>query len=271
MKNNILALAFVTTALTAYATDMTDIVYPEQRAMNEYVDKLKKLDVEIAVPDSFTVVDMRGRTDMGKCISSQYHIDEKYNVVLESPESDAFFFFPEVDYESGHQIIRKGSTVEDEIRYNKNDLSIDIRPLIEIVADEDMSRYSNADTAVVYELEFDYFNDFLKHNHCVGVYLRKASHPAMLLKIVMNDEGYEKKDIYVRQLLDCVRYGDNGMRSLQLQEKRLAACRDLDFPSPAYKETGIVVSPVERVLLDLDDDGGLETYKVLQNRGFIKP
>lgn len=257
--------------LTTYATEETRFVYPEQKTMNDYIKKLSRLDVEISVPDSFKIVDMRERTDMGKCISPLYHLDETYNVVVESPTSEAFFFFPEIDYESGHQIIRKGSVVEDEIRCNRKDLALDVRPMIEITADKDMSKYANADTVVIYELEFDPINGFLySFRHCVGVYLRKSGHPAMLLKVVMNDEGYQKKDFYVRQLLDSVRYGDKNVRSLQLQEQRLSACHDLDYPSPAYKESGFVISPVERVLLDMDNNAGDEIYKILQKRGAIK-
>ena len=130
---------------------------------------------------------------------------------------------------------------------------------------KDLPQYANADTAVVYTLEFDYLNPFINYRHCVGVYLRKYGHPALLLKIALTDEGLKNKDKYIRQLLDNVRYGDEINPIIELQEQRLGSVRDLDFPSAVYKNDGFIISPVEQALFKVWDKGGKEAYRILKD------
>lgn len=88
-----------------------------------------------------------------------------------------------------------------------------IRPNVEIIADKDMSAYAGADTAAIYHIDFKMTGiDFMdKYNHCVSVGLRKVGHPGLLLRIMLDDEGYKDKDKYLRLLLDSISYGDKAV------------------------------------------------------------
>ena len=232
----------------------------------QYCRDLEYFDVTISAPEDFSEIDMRNRTRLDRSINPAYPSDEEtYAVGIESPDAQAAFLFPKIDADSRRQIIRKGHVVEDELRFNRKDLALDVRPLIEVTEGKDLPQYANADTAVVYTLEFDYLNPFINYRHCVGVYLRKYGHPALLLKIALTDEGLKNKDKYIRQLLDNVRYGDEINPIIELQEQRLGSVRDLDFPSAVYKNDGFIISPVEQALFKVWDKGGKEAYRILKD------
>lgn len=70
------------------------------------------------------------------------------------------------------------------------------------------------DTVVIYELDL-LFNDVPymdAYRHCIGVYLRKYAHPALLTKIMLTDAAYEHKDKYIGMLLDNISYGNHTGR-----------------------------------------------------------
>lgn len=234
----------------------------------QYCNDLRLLDVRINMPEGFKEIDMRGRTRLDRFINPAYPSDEEiYPVAIESADAQAAFLFPKIDFKSRKQIIRKGHVVEDELRFNNKDLALDVRPLIEVIASEDMSQYADADTAVIYSIEADNLNRFLGftgYNHILGVYLRKYGHPAMLLKIAMNDEGLKHKDEYLRLLLDNVRYGYRPFEGLVLQEERLAGVKDLNFPSPQYKNDGFIITPVEQALFNIWENSGRESYRIMK-------
>ena len=234
----------------------------------QYCKDLRLLDVRINIPEGFKEIDMRERTRLDLLINPAYPSEEEiYPVAIESADAKAAFLFPKIDFGSGKQIIRKGHVVEDELRFNNKNLALDVRPLIEVIAAEDMSQYADADTAVIYSLEVDYLNKFLGftgYHHILGVYLRKYGHPAMLLKIAMNDEGLKHKDEYLRLLLDNVSFGYRPFEGLVLQEERLASVKDLDFPSPQYKNDGFIITPVEQALFNIWENGGRESYRIMK-------
>lgn len=269
MKKTYLAIALSLVCLSAAAhksENVTDSL--PATPFGQYCADLKKSGVTINLPEGFKEIDMRGRTRLDASINPAYPSDEEiYPVAVESPDARAAFLFPKIDFGSRRQIIRKGRVVEDELRFNHKDLALDIRPLIDVNSGKDMPLYSNADTAVVYQLEFDWLNPFINYNHCVGVYLRKYGHPALLLKIALTDEGLKDKDKYIRELLDNVSYDDTIFPGLKLQEQRLSGIKDLDFPSPEYKNDGFVISPVEQALFDVWDKGGKEAYYRIQSAG----
>ena len=237
----------------------------------QYCKDLNMLDVYINKPEGMREIDMRERSQLDKSINPAYPIDDDvYPVAIETADARAAFLFPKIDFGSRKQIIRKGRTVEDELRFNNKDLALDVRPLIEVVAKEDMSEYADADTAVIYNLEAEFLNPFIDYRHFVGVYLRKYGHPAMLLKFAMTDEGLKHKDEYLRLLLDNVRFGFRPFEGLVLQEERLAGVKDLDFPSPEYKNDGFVISPVEQALFNIWENGGRESYRIMKKTESVK-
>ncbi len=254
-------------SLSALAHSNNDNDAPAQLSdFDRYSLDLSKHDVTITAPDSFRLLDMRGRAGLDAFINPAYPSGEEiYPVGIESADAKAVFLYPQIDFKSRKQVIRKGRVVEDELRFNRNDLALDVRPLIDVVALDDMTAYANADTAVIYQLKANWLHPFLSYKNIIGVYLRKYGHPAMLLKIALTDDAMLDKDKYVRLLLDNVRFGDEPFTGLVLQEQRLPGINDLDFPSPQYKPEGFIISPVEQALFNVWDEGGKEAYRIKQS------
>lgn len=130
--------------------------------------------------------------------------------------------FPELFFDFGNETLRRGLEIESEIRATHGDCDLDVNPYVEIYDVRKQKGYANADTVAFYEFDLDSvlspYVDTSRFKHCVGVYLRAKTHPALMLKIIMNDDGYAKKDDYVRILLDNIElegvYTDLGFPSI---------------------------------------------------------
>lgn len=98
-------------------------------------------------------------------------------------------------------------TPERELRAAAGDGKKDVSGSVRKIELDDMSQYCNADVAYVYEMKLPepYMG---KYSNSIGVCLRKYAHPALLMRVVMTDEGMKNKDEYLRALLGSVRYGD---------------------------------------------------------------
>lgn len=217
----------------------------------QYADELAAYDLSITMPEGFHAIDMRGRRYINRLISNNWPtsgilMNELPQVAVEADNNEAVFLFPEclipgndpkMQFVPMSQMVKCGSLIETELRYNRNDSLLDVRPLINIICEEDMTAYANADTAVVYS--FDFKTPFLdQYRHCIGIYLRKYGHTPLLLKIAFNKAGLADKDKYIRLLLDNVTYGDKP-------DANLIKCEainheDLDFPSAPKKSPGII-------------------------------
>lgn len=216
--------------------------------MKQYAEELAACDLTIGVPEGFHAIDLRGRQYINTNISKNWptsglKLTGLPVVALEADNNEAVFLypmciFPEPNDTTGAmvQMVRSGSQIESELRYNRGDMELDVRPLIEIVSDDDMSGYANADTAVIYA--FDFKRPFLdRYSHCVGIYLRKYAHTPLLLKIALAREGLRNKDKYIRQLLDNISYGDQPNPALIRCENLKG--EELDFPSVYVERVGI--------------------------------
>ncbi|MCH5216255.1 MAG: hypothetical protein J1F10_04890 [Muribaculaceae bacterium] len=233
---------------------------------NEYSSTLSDLDVRIEVPSGFHVMDMRDRENFYLYVNPEYKIDITYPFALESGEENVAILFPSIDIASGKQIIRRGNIIEDEIRGCYGDPEIDVTSLVSVTVNRDSFKYANADTIAVYKLESNTDRLFAgKYNHYLGVYFRKYGHPALLLKILMTDEGYQKKEDYLLMLYRIINYGVKPTEELLLQEMRLNYINDLKFPTKPYKPDGIIITPVERALLNIWGNGGKEAYDILNS------
>lgn len=124
-------------------------------------------------------------------------------VVLESDSKDCVFLYPSVDLSFSLNY----NPAKIELQAIAEDENLNVDSLIEKIALEDMSKYSNADTAFVYNLELK--QPYLgRYRHCTGVVLKKYAHPGMAMKIITSDEGRGKLDQYMRKLFDSVLYDD---------------------------------------------------------------
>lgn len=217
-----------------------------------YVNELASCDIAITRPENFHSIEMRGRKYINEFIAKDWStsgisVAEISPVALESDNNDVVFVFPtcvlpqKLDLKSEFvpmaEMVKSGRLIEAELRHNLRDMKLDVTPLISVIANEDMSAYANADTAVIYE--FDFHRPLLdQYRHCVGIYLRKYAHTPLLLKIALNDAGYADKEKYIRILLDNISYGDNSCPELVECEKLLA--KDMDFPTTYRKMGGII-------------------------------
>lgn len=255
-------------AESADTADVNRLGYAEttfqERQINQfeqYVSLLKdNYDVSITKPESFSVIDLRGRDDIGKNnINSNWHgvgHDMRHIIArtaIEADNEDAAFIYPRHSYfKAMLPPLRAAKDFEFELRNSRDNMEFDVTPLLTIIAEDDMSQYANADTAVIYE--FDFQNKFLgRYQHCIGIYLQKAAHPALLLKIALNDKGYEKKDDYIRLMLDNIRYGDSPNKLLVYNENAIKGTpSEFNFPTHNHKCSGILPSINEETLAELN-------------------
>lgn len=197
---------------------------------NMYARQLGEVDITVTRPSDYR--DMR----MNANSRSQFFNNKVGNTIcqigFQSPDENAVILFPIVFLNFGTQSLQEGRTVEYELRQYNCDGYLDITPMIDIIVQEDMSRYANADTAVIYsfDLKEPYLPYMGRYNHCIGVYLRKYGHPALLLKIAVDDDGLRNKERYLHDLFDNIHYGDLETH-LTPYEKRLRY-PDLVFPAP---------------------------------------
>lgn len=201
---------------------------PEE-LFNSYSNELSELDIIVSKPDSYRSVRMGAESR--NCFFRDNGDGIFYCVGLQSHDDNAVILLPTMFLNFGVQSLQQAYHIENELRrYNCND-TLDINPLIEIVAQNDMSKFSNADTAVVYSFDLDspYIPYMNRYNHCVGVYLRKYGHPSMMVKLLLNDEGLKDKERYMRQMLDGIHFGD--MTTPLTPYEKTISSNDLEFPA----------------------------------------
>lgn len=242
---------------TAAASQRMSLMFAKPDGINsdsllhQYIKELNSFDIAVKVPEGFHSIDMRGHRYINENISSSWPtsgipINELPAVGLEADNNEAVILLPTCIYPDQNsndnfkpmaQMVKAGKLIENELRYNRNDLNLDIRPIIEVISDDDMSNYANADTAVIYEIGFK--RPFLdQYSKCIGIYLRKYAHPPMLLKIALTREGIKNKDKYIRLLLDNISYGNKPHP--RLIECENLSTKDLDFPSKYVEKDDLI-------------------------------
>ena len=237
----------------------TTVRQRQDKQFEDYVSKLRDAyDISITKPDNFSIADIRGRENIERNINPDWRTSVRYNrsiaaAIIEADNEEAAFILPRLnETELLLPPLRNAAQIELELRNSQSNMDLDINPLITIIADADMSRYAEADTAVIYE--FDFQTSVLgRYNHCIGIYLRKAAYPALLLKVALNDKGYEKKDEYVRLILDNIRYGSSPDQ-LMVYEENAANDNDSEFvfPNKFRTYTGILPSINDETLEEIN-------------------
>lgn len=239
-----------------------------EKDFNAYIEKLRANDVYISIPQGYEPIDTRGKSRVENIIGSGVGIgsvDWRYAIkdiaaVIEDDSCLSVICFPKngLDYFSGitgadrpetgsdkyrQSVIRElrsGKSIEADLRMAHDDMNLDIRPLINVIAEDDMSAYANADTVVIYE--FDMLrNPFMDAYPCgIGIYLRKKAHPALLVRLMLNFNSVKDKDKYIRKVLDSIYFGDNPSAAFVEAEEQSAGTGDLSFPTKYRVLTGIL-------------------------------
>lgn len=175
----------------------------------QYFDELKTCGVTIDIPKGFHPIDLNGIYFLKKNISDKWMSDGEaiqYNIAaaLENDDRDVSFLFPMVSLLIPE--LKCDDVIAEELRNNAYDMSLDILPLIKII--DGKKQKNDADTIIIYN--YDFKKPFLdRYNHCVGVYLSKATYPALLLRIALTDKSFADREKYIRLLVDNINYVEN--------------------------------------------------------------
>lgn len=184
-----------------------------------YFEFAAKQDIDLSTPQGFKETIGIPGTNWGLVINPNYKpayhapgpIGWPYHVLLESDKHDYAILLPVIipgaPITDG-PLVGLGNIVIDEIQASHNDSDYDISKDVTIISKPDMSQYAMADTVVIYPVNLH--EPFLgKYNNCIGVYLRKYAHPALLCKILLSDKGMANKDDAIKALLNSIRYGEH--------------------------------------------------------------
>ena len=204
-------------------------------SFDNYIDDLGYYDVKITVPASFSIADPRAVNDIYYNINPDWketgfvsRMNNRPAAILEANNEEAAFIYPIVTQKAGRSYLmpklQTACNIELDLRISQNNMQLDVNPMVDIISKDDMSVYSGADTVAVYELEFKK-KLFDRYSRCIGIYLRKAAHPAMLLRIALTDESYPQKDDYIRLLNK--HYANNSKKAeedKEFQKQLLSDC-----------------------------------------------
>ena len=201
---------------------------------NEYCGDLKEYDTKITIPDNFEPVDLR---------ASSFYISSSpcfpntpqsiYPVGLQNADKSVMMLFPMLCFDLGNETLRRGLEIENEIRTDFQDCELDINPHVSIYNVKKQKNFANADTVAIYELNPTNCSALYadSYPYCVGVYLRKAEHPGLLLKLLLNKETYRDKEKYIRLMLDNIEFGNNSTRLTPIERQLKGYYTDLGYPS----------------------------------------
>ncbi len=163
-----------------------------------YQQTLSENDIELTVPSNFNDVGINKNKTVMLSIKANYepkygytyrNIGWPYKFGIESDKKDCAILYSSVT----SLIVSLPNIVEDEIQAYRSDSDIDVTEYMATITDVDMSKYANADTVLIYDLELD--KPYLeKYSYCMGIYLRKYGHLAMLVKVLMDNEGLKHKE-----------------------------------------------------------------------------
>lgn len=243
----LLVVLMMATTLSAYAVVNNHTrrhISPEEEFSN-YVEELRQNDVYVTLPQGYTPISVRGNADVRGSIGygSKTNIDcnpPRIGAILEDDSCHVAICLPELLPISGAWSILGGNGIEADLRMAHNDMHLDVRPLVKIIAEEDMSQYANADTVAIYE--FERFNrPFLEHYPTgVGIYLRKKNHPSIHLRLMLDFNSVKDKEKYIREALANVHFGDNPSETYVELEKQFGTKSDFNFPTKYRFFTGIL-------------------------------
>lgn len=226
------------------------------KSFNDYVGELKYYDVFLNLPQNFKPIDIRGREQTRPFSNPEYgnrawHYWEDYAAaIIEANNENAAVILPIVSPMAAIPDVERAEEIATDLRINAGNWDLDIDPLIDIIALDDMSRYASADTVAIYE--FDFKKNYLdRYAHCVGIYLRKANHPALPVRLVLSDEGYKNKAGYIQMVLDNIRYGNHPAEVLENAERYVSGTEYV-FPGKGRYNTGILPNINEETLAELN-------------------
>lgn len=266
MKKIVLLTAILILAsLASQAVIINPMDYKDtDKAYNDYIERLKQHDVYITLPQNFSPVNVRGVSDVKNSIgrgSKYLNIDcqpADIEAIVEDDSCKVAICYPQIAVDFGNSkpyyplSVHGSSAIEDDLRMIHDDMYLDVRPMVNIIAEEDMSQYANADTVAIYE--FDMLDRLFMGNytHAVGIYLRKKDHPSLLVRLMLRYHTVKDKDKYIRLALDNIHFGDNPSDTFAELEKQDSRRSDFSFPTKYRMFTGILPDINDETLEELN-------------------
>ncbi|MCM1504586.1 MAG: hypothetical protein NC127_05270 [Muribaculum sp.] len=169
-------------------------------------------DFKVSLPDTFSPVDTMDCTsftinpDFSVCesIVPDSRISCIHGQVFESGNMECVFMSPYMTWSIGSL----KTQITSELRSAMADCELDTEDYIRVISGIDMSKYANADTMYIYEMELPapYLG---RYKHCIGIHLRKYAHPLAMMKILLTDDGLSRKEEYVDSILSGIQFGDS--------------------------------------------------------------
>ncbi len=265
-KTAIFTAILIFAAFTSQAIIVNPLDYKDtEKAYNDYVELLKQHDVFITLPPNFSPESIRGLSDVKTSLGNGA---ENINVhcqpidigaIVEDDSCKVAICYPQIMMNVPGRpepiyfsTVHGSSKIEADLRMINEDMHLDVRPMINIIAEEDMSQYANADTVAIYN--FATRNPFMdNYNVGVGIYLRKKNHPAILLRVMYNRKNDKDKEKFIREALDNIRFGDNPSTTFEEFEKKEMNFfqRDFRFPSHYPVFTGILADINDETLEEI--------------------
>lgn len=235
------------------------------KAYNDYVELLRQHDVYITLPENYSPVNVRGLSDVKSSIGAAAEnisfdcMPTDIEAIVEDDSCRMAICYPQVRIkfpgksEPSYTWQTKGSKgIESDLRMAYDNMNLDVRDKINIIAEEDMSRYSNADTVAIYEFDLRKNRFMDNYTKGIGIYLRKKNHPALLLRVMYNQNSVRDKDKFIREVLDNVRYGDNPSEYFTELENKSTGQQDFSFPTKYRVFTGILADINDETLDELN-------------------
>lgn len=255
MKQLAITISIIMIAsLTAQGVIVNPIDYKDtEKAYNDYVEFLKQHDVYITLPQNYSPASIRGLSDVRESIGgsaeniSIHCLPIDIEAIVEDDSCKATICYPQIklDIPSRSEPIylssvHGSSKIEADLRMIHQDMHLDVRPFVKIIAEEDMSQYANADTVAIYKFPLPrHFMDI--YTQGIGIYLRKKNHPAILLRVMYNPAYEQDTDKLIRTALDNIRFGNNPSDTfVELEKKEMGFIREFNFPSEYPGFTGIL-------------------------------
>ena len=265
-RTAIIMVMLLIVSLAAQSVIVNPMDYKDtEKAYNDYVDFLKQHDVYITLPQNHSPASIRGLSEVKASIGSGaeniyiHCIPADIGAIVEDDSCKAAICYPQIklDFPGRPEpiylsTVHGSSKIEADLRMIHDDMHLDVRPFIKIIAEEDMSQYANADTVAIYEFPLPrHFMDI--YTQGVGIYLRKKNHPAILLRVMYNPAYEKDKDRLIRTTLENIRFGDNPSDTfVELEKKEMGFIRDFNFPSNYPGFTGILADINEETLDELN-------------------
>lgn len=248
----------ITLLFIAFGSAQSMIIYPipykdAQKAYDDYVELLRQHDVYVSLPTNHSPSSIRGLSDVKSSIgrgSENISLDcspVDIGAIVEDDSCKVAICYPQIQIDVPGKSdpyyiwgVRGSRGIESDLRMIYDDMHLDVRPMVRIIAEEDMSGYANADTVALYEFDLGRNRFMDTYTQGVGIYLRKKDHPAMLLRLMLTSSSVKEKDRYIREVLDNIRFGDNPSDTFVELEKQESGRSDFSFPSKYRMFTGIL-------------------------------